>query len=341
MDNDILKPKLPININQKFFILLLLIFLFVVPFIPWVAFTSGSGQVTAINPNERIQTITTPVNGFISHWVVGEGDYVKKNDEIAHVEDVDVDLVKRFQRELNAARDAVNSSSLMLETSKLNLKRQKELFEQGLSSRKEYEKAKIETSKMEVEYSKSQATLAKAETQFSRQVQIIKAPRDGIITRVLPGEKGQLVKTGTPIAVLTPKISTFGVEMWVDGNDIAMISQGQRAILQFEGWPSVQIPGWPSVAIGVFPAKVHLVDAASSYKGKFRVLLLPDGQWPSEKFLRPGAQVKGNIILNQSYLLKEIWRQLTGLPPLIEPIEDELNKMISEKETKSIPEETK
>ena len=71
-----------------------------------------------------------------------------------------------------------------------------------------------------------------------------------------------------------------------------------------------------------------LVDAASSYQGKFRVLLTPAGKWPDSPFLRPGAHAKGYISLAHSFILKEAWRQLTGLPPVLEPINDEIKKLL-------------
>ena len=331
MNNPIYESTLPLETNNKIGVIFIITLFIIIPFLPWIAFTSGEGHVSAIDPNERVQSITIPVNGFISQWLVSEGDLVKKGQTIAKLQDNDPELVQRYQRELEAAKSATQSAALMFETSKINLQRQRSLFDQGLSARKEYEKAKIESSKMEMEYSKSLATLTKAETQFSRQLQIITAPRDGVISRILPGEKGQLIKAGAAIAVLTPEITTHAVELWVDGNDTALISNGQEAIIQFEGWPSIQVPGWPSVAIGTFKAKVHLVDAASSYKGKFRVLLMPIGEWPSKKFLRPGAHAKGNIVMTKSFIMKEVWRQLTGFPAILEPIEDELNKLMKEK----------
>lgn len=331
MKNPTYETTLPLEYKNRIGILIIAALFIVIPFLPWIAFTSGEGYVSAIDPNERVQSITIPVNGFISQWLVSEGDSVKKGQPIANLQDNDPELLQRFKRELDAAKSASTSAKLMFDTSKMNLDRQKNLFDQGLTARKDYEKAKIETSKMEMEYSKSLATLTKAETQVSRQLQIVTAPRDGIISRILPGEKGQIIKAGAAIAVLTPEITTHAVELWIDGNDAALISAGKEAVIQFEGWPSIQIPGWPSVAIGTFRAKVHLVDPASSYKGKFRVLLKPVGEWPSKNFLRPGAHAKGNIIMTKSFIIKEVWRQLTGFPPVLEPIQDELNILLKEK----------
>ncbi len=341
MDKNLLQPQLPIHLKKKLSLSFVALLLSLIPFIPWTAFTVGTGQVTAIDPNERVQTITAPVSGFISAWLIGEGQSVKKGDVIARLQDNDPSLLERMERERAAAESALKSAKLMLETSKLNLDRQKSLYDQGLSARKEFEKADIETSKMSMEYAKAQATLTKAETQYSRQLQTILAPRDGVITRIMPGERGQLIKAGTPIAVLTPEMSTPAVEIWVDGNDTAFLSKGQEAQIQFEGWPSLQIPGWPSIAIGTFDAKVHLVDAASSYQGKFRVLLTPVGSWPESPFLRPGAHAKGYISLARSFILKEAWRQLTGLPPVLEPMNDEIKRLMEFQKTQKSDEEEK
>jgi hypothetical protein len=49
--------------------------------------------------------------------------------------------------------------------------------------------------------------------------------------------------------------------------------------------------------------------------------------------LRLGVHAKGYIKLRDSFLFKEIWRQLNGFPPVLEPIQDELNKMLSSKDS--------
>jgi multidrug efflux pump subunit AcrA (membrane-fusion protein) len=330
--DELLNPKIPFRANNRYSLFIFSLIIVIISFLPWISFTTGNGLLTAINPSERIQSITAPLSGFINTWSVKEGDYVKQGQLIAELIDNDPSFLDRLGKERDAALAAVASTKLMMETSQIDLERQRQLFNQGLSARKEYEKAKIEQSKHSLEYSKALAVLTKSETQFSRQsTQKIVAPRDGYITRILPGERGQLLKVGTPIAIFTPVVKNHAVEVWVDGNDSAMIQTGQTAQIQFEGWPAIQIPGWPPIGIGTFPAKVHLVDNASSYQGKFRVLLVPDGQWPSQKFLRLGIHSKAYIKLNNSYIVREVWRQLTGFPAVKEPFEDELNRMLLKK----------
>jgi len=332
MKTNFLTPNLPLEKIPKSLRRILLAVFLILLFLPWFSFTVGRGQMTAIDPGERVQSITAPVSGFINQWFVKEGDRVKQGQLITEIVDNDPSLLQRLETEKKAAQEALTSAKLMMDTAKIDLDRQKKLFEQGLSSRKDYEKAKIEYSKLSVEYSKTIATLAKSETQFSRQsTQRILAPRDGFITRILPGERGQLIKAGSPIAIFTPDVTISAAEVWVDGNDASMILPGQTVRMQFEGWPALQIAGWPSVAIGTFKGKVHLIDQASSKEGKFRVLVVPDEEWPSQKFLRLGVQTKGYIHLNRTFVLREIWRILNGFPALDSPVKDELEGLLKAK----------
>lgn len=330
MKKYLLEPDIPVLLNTKRFILAFIMLLFLFVLLPWVSFTVGTGQMTAIDPNERVQSITTPINGFIKTWKVKEGDRVKAGDLLAELIDNDPALIERMTTERDATVAALSSAKLMMDTAKINLNRQKTLYEQGLSPRKEYEKAKIEFSKHVVEYQKSLSTQVKAETQLSRQSQQqVLAPRDGTVVRIIPGERGQLIKAGTPIVVFTPDVTKKAAEVWVDGNDASLIKPGMNAQIQFEGWPSIQIPGWPSLAINTFKAKVYLVDQASSYHGMFRVLLIEDEVWPSQNILRLGAKSRAYISLRKTNLLWEIWRQLNRFPPTLEPVKDELNKILS------------
>ena len=327
---EITKPNLPLGRRGKVLGLLAIAGMLLIAFAPWITFSVGRGQVTAINPNERVQTITASVDGFIGEWFVKEGQFVKAGEAIVELIDNDPKRLERLNEQNRASEDALASADLMMRTAEIDLKRQWTLFNQGLSSRKDYELAKIKFEQKSIERAKNTADLTKTQTELSRQSsQKILAPRSGIVTRILPGEKGQLIKAGSPIVIFTPEVTSPAVEVWIDGNDSAYIQRGMTAQLQFEGWPSMQVPGWPSLAINTFQGKVYLVDQASSMDGKFRVLLTPDSNWPSQKLLRLGMHAKSYIKIRDSFILREVWRIMNGFPPLQEPIEDELNNILS------------
>ena len=110
-------------------------------------------------------------------------------------------------------------------------------------------------------------------------------------------------------------------ELFVDGNDLPLIHQGDPVRLQFEGWPAVQFAGWPSVAVGTFGGRVYLVDPTTNDKGQFRILVEPDPNaplWPDQRYLRQGVRVQGWVLLNRVSLGWEFWRNLNGFPPVRE-----------------------
>lgn len=164
------------------------------------------------------------------------------------------------------------------------------------------------------------AELARIEVRLSRQAsQAVQAPRAGTILRLLANPGAELVKGGDPLALLVPNTDERAVELWVDGNDAPLLSEGREVRLQFEGWPAIQFTGWPSVAVGSFGGRVMVIDATDNGKGKFRVLVVPDGKepWPSGRYLRQGVRATGWVLLGRVRLGYELWRQLNGFPPVV------------------------
>jgi multidrug efflux pump subunit AcrA (membrane-fusion protein) len=334
--DELFHPKLPLGTKSKklFIILAILISAFLLA--PWISFTLGSGRVTSVDPNERVQTLSAPVDGFVHRWYVKEGQKIKEGDIIADLTDNDPDLITRLDAQKIAAKQAYSASKSVRQTSEIDYNRQESLFNEGLSSRKEFELAKIKYEESILKEADKQSSLVKSESEFAKQSsQRITAPRDGIITRIMPGERGQLLKKGSAVVIFTPVVKNPAVEIWIDGNDVAMIQPKQSVRLQFEGWPSIQIPGWTSLAIGTFKGEVLLVDQTSATDGKFRVLVTPsDERWPSEKLLRQGMQSRGYIKIRNSIVIRELWRVLNGYPALTRPIQEELNFISSKNEDK-------
>ncbi|MDX1462857.1 MAG: biotin/lipoyl-binding protein [Marinirhabdus sp.] len=85
----------------------------IILFLPWTQNVSGSGFVTTLTPDQRPQTIQSPIPGRIEKWYVREGDFVKKGDTILHISEIkneyqDPKLVERT----NQQRDAKSRSVL-------------------------------------------------------------------------------------------------------------------------------------------------------------------------------------------------------------------------------------
>ena len=164
------------------------------------------------------------------------------------------------------------------------------------------------------------AELARIEVRLARQsTMAVKAPVEGTVLRVQAGQGNAFVKAGEALLMLVPDTSDRAVELWVDGNDMPLLSEGRAVRLQFEGWPAVQFTGWPSVAVGTFGGQVALIDATDDGTGRFRILVRPDADasWPTGLYLRQGVRVNGWVLLNQVKLGYELWRRFNGFPPTV------------------------
>lgn len=310
-------PRFGMIIVRTFALLFLFSVLFLI-FTPWQQTSKGAGYVIAIDPSNRTQNINATVSGMISHWYIKDGSVVKKGDKIMEIIDNDEQLLGRVLQERNSKKRKYEVAKIASDTAKINYLRQEELFNKGLSSRKEFEKAKIEYKQLLGNQESSSVELTNAETKLSRQQsQIVLAPRDGVILKVLAGDNSTIVKVGDKLATLAPKLDDPAVELYVSGNDIPLMSKGRKVRLQFEGWPVIQFSGWPAISIGTFGGVISAVDPSISENGKFRVIVKkdPNENWPDDRFIRHGTKVYGWVILNEVKLGYEIWRQINSFPP--------------------------
>lgn len=175
--------------------------------------------------------------------------------------------------------------------------------------------------KIKGELADSQNSLTNSEINLSRQnMQKVTAPRAGTIFRLPVNSQSQMISQGQPLLVILPDTQERAVELWVDGRDAPLITTGSVVRLEFEGWPAIQVPGWAKVGIGTFSGKVSFVDPTDNGTGSFRVMVVPDADypdWPSARFLRQGVSAKSWILLEDVTIGYEIWRLLNGFPARI------------------------
>ena len=257
-----------------------------------------------------------------------------------------------------AAERALDASQATLVAARLNLDRQEQLQKRGLTATRSVEVAQADNDRAVAEVARSQAGLNAArsdqaatssdrmkveadyqalvndasatrasataalrpiETRLARQTtQDVRAPRDGVILRLLAQPGSEVLKAGQPLAMLVPETDQNVVELWVNGNDMPLLYAGDPVRLQFEGWPAIQFVGWPSAAVGTFGGHILLVDATDDGMGMFRILVAPDAKdeaWPPKQYLRQGVRANGWVLLKQVPLWFELWRQFNGFPP--------------------------
>jgi len=150
----------------KFLLGFLLLFILLL-FLPWQQNIRGIGQVTALNPANRPQTVETVIAGRIQKWFVREGDLVKKGDTIASISEVkekyfDPELLSRLSQQITAKE------------SSLDAKRKKaEALQRQINALRETMKLKVEQSKAKLEAEK--VKYQNAENQFQRNKKLYEA----------------------------------------------------------------------------------------------------------------------------------------------------------------------
>ena len=287
-------------------------------FVPWWQTSAGNGKIIAYNQEDRIQDITTLVSGRIAKWHVNDGQFVKKGEKIAEIVDNDPELMQKLNFELDSIKAQYESAKYSSSTGKFNYDRQKDLYNQGLTSKKDLEKATIEYQKLLGYESEIQAKLIQTDVKLSRQkAQIIVAPKDGFVLQSKSKANSSYVYVGEVIATFVPVIQQPAIEIFVNPNDISLIHIGRKARIQIEGWPALRVSGWPSTSLGTFGAKVAIIEQAMSVNGKFRVILVPDptqDPWPDMTHIKQGTNIKGWISMNKVSIGYEIWRQMNSFP---------------------------
>lgn len=309
---------------------------------------------------------------------------VRRAAAAQRVDDLELQIRQQDQAKgqaLDAAQQRVAAEKITAETAQLNFNRVSELRKSGLVSERDYEVARQLQESSDANLKAADANLKRTENDFGatiagiraqkgtaqaevataerdiktleiqisqNQRQVVESPRDGIVLSVQATD-GTFLRPGSPICVIIPETESRFVEMWLDGNDMPLITPrqtspdgrvvpGSEVRLQFEGWPAIQFVGWPSVAVGTFGGEVVFIDPADDGKGRFRVVVAPkpdvimrDGEerredWPSNRYLRQGVRANGWILLGVVPLWKEIWRQINGFPPVVSDKEPEAKK---------------
>jgi membrane fusion protein, adhesin transport system len=90
----------------KFVFLLAIIFVIIL-FLPWTQNVRAPGELIALNPEQRPQTIQSVIAGRIEKWYVVEGQFVNKGDTILRISEVkddyfDPNLLGNTQLQLDA-----------------------------------------------------------------------------------------------------------------------------------------------------------------------------------------------------------------------------------------------
>ncbi len=152
----------------------------IVLFLPWTQNISGKGFITTLKPDQRPQTIQSPIPGRIEKWYVQEGDFVKKGDTILFISEVkneyfDPNLVERTGQQIKAKSMAVTSYQekvKALETQVEALMNERVLKLKQAQNKLMQSKLKVQSDSIDFEAAKTNIGIA--ERQYNRILQLEK-----------------------------------------------------------------------------------------------------------------------------------------------------------------------
>lgn len=139
----------------------------IVLFLPWQQNIRGYGNVTALDPMNRPQTIQAVIAGRVQKWFVQEGDFVKKGDTIVTISEVkekyfDPQLLLRLQQQIAAKENSLLSKDQKAKA----LERQVVALREAMKLKIEQSKAKLQAEKIRFQ---------NAENQFDRNQKLYEA----------------------------------------------------------------------------------------------------------------------------------------------------------------------
>ncbi|EZH74628.1 biotin attachment protein [Aquimarina atlantica] len=152
------------------------IIVIIILFLPWTQNVNGNGYVTTLTPDQRPQTIQSPIPGRIEKWYVKEGDFVKKGDTILFISEIkneyqDPRLVERTNRQRDAKNRSVLSyqekiKALESQVNALNNERQLKLSQ--AKNKLEQSRLKVKSDSIDLQAYKTNLDIA--QRQFDRTV---------------------------------------------------------------------------------------------------------------------------------------------------------------------------
>jgi HlyD family secretion protein len=272
---------------------------------------TASGKIQA----SRFVNMSAVQMGRVTRLAVEEGDRVKAGQFLLEIDPNTLrGTVQRSEAAVEGARSALAQSRVNVENARAslqlaqeNVKRQRELWNQGLTTKEQLDRAESEVKVRQTELDARQQAVSTAEqmirqesaqlstNQYNlRQVTLI-APFDGIVTRrnIEEGENvvvGTMNNAGTQLLTIAD-MSIIEAEVEVDETEIPSVQLGQTAKITIDALPDRTFAG-KVTEIGNSPIQATTAAQAGQQATNFKVTIRIDGQIPE---VRPGFTCSAEI----------------------------------------------
>lgn len=150
------------------------ILIVIIMFLPWTQNISGKGKITTLKPNQKPQTIQSPIPGRIEEWFIKEGDYFSEGDTLMRISEIksayfDDKLLDRTKDQINMKSNSVDTYQSKIDILKqriLALESEQKLKTDQAINKKSQVYLLAKTDSLNYELAKSNLTII--ETQYNR-----------------------------------------------------------------------------------------------------------------------------------------------------------------------------
>ena len=275
------------------------------------ALVSASGK---LQPKRQVN-VSANTMGRVTRLAVQEGERVRAGQFLLEIDPQSLEgQLQRGEAGVAAARSSllqtrtgVEQAHATLGLARQTLKRQDELWKDGLTTRESLERAQNEVTVREAELrtreqeiqtreeqiKQEQASLAT--TRYNLSQVIISSPMDGMITR-RNIEEGENVMVGTmnnagTVLLTVADMSVIEAEVEVDETDIPAVTLGQEAQVTIDAVPDRTFRGRVT-EIGNSPIQTGAGEAGTPQATNFKVVVTLDEEVPG---VRPGFTCTAEI----------------------------------------------
>ena len=261
-----------------------------------------------IQPEIEVK-ISSEVSGEIIALPVKEGQVVKKGDLLVKINpDLYTSGFNRTVSNLSGTKAGLSQADAQFKEAKANYDRNKSLFEKGIISKSDWDKAVssyevAQAAKQSAYYNVQSATATVNEAKDNLGRATIYSPANGTIS-VLGVELGERVlgtqqMTGTEI-LRVANLDNMEVEVDVNENDIVKINVGDSANVEVDAYLKKEFKGLVT-SISNSASAGLTADQVTNFKVKVRILKssyqdLLEGKSASYSPFRPGMTATVDII---------------------------------------------
>jgi HlyD family secretion protein len=269
-----------------------------------------------VQPKRQVN-ISANTMGRVTRLAVQEGQRVKAGQFLLEIDPRSLEgqlqrgeaSVAAARSSLQQTRTSVEQTRATLELSRQNLKRQDELWKEGLTSRESLERAQNEVAVREAELRAREQEVRTREEQIKQEEAslsttrynlsqvIISSPMDGIVTR-RNIEEGENVVVGTmnnagTVLLTVADMSEIEAELEVDETDIPTVTLDQPALITIDAVPDRMFRGRVT-EIGNSPIQTGTATnpAGTPQATNFKVVVTLEEEIPD---VRPGFTCTSEI----------------------------------------------